>query len=218
LRKRREEVIEILCESFARDQLEEDQFEQRIDLAHRASELAALDTLVADLNSDPTGAPGSLVLTKSSISIIDPRDRPQRRTFLAILGGTERRGSWRVPAELRTVCCMGGTVLDFREAQFAPGVTELRIFAFMGGCEIIVPPDLAVECDGNAILGGFASMERSAVQSDPDRPLLHITGFAIMGGVEISTRLPGESERQARRRRRREQRDLRDSEHKRLQS
>ena len=63
----------------------------------------------------------------------------------------------------------------------------------MGGIAIIVPPHLQVECDGLAILGHFEGMERTTGEPDPDAPLLRITGVAVMGAVEISTRLPGET-------------------------
>jgi len=37
---------------------------------------------------------------------------------------------------------------------------------------------------------------------DPDTPFLRIKGLCIMGGVEVSIRLPGETPREAKRRRR----------------
>jgi hypothetical protein len=53
-------------------------------------------------------------------------------------------------------------------------------------------------------MGAFELMDRVPAQPDPDRPLLRITGLALMGAVSVETRLPGESARQARKRRRRE--------------
>ena len=79
----------------------------------------------------------------------------------------------------------------------------------MGGVQIIVPPGLAVEVNGTAIMGGFDHLERAPPTPDPDRPVLSISGFAMMGGVHIETRLPGEDERGSRRRQRRERRELR---------
>ncbi len=111
---------------------------------------------------------------------------------LTICSGTQRQGTWRVPKKLRVVTVMGGIDLDFREAEFGPGVTEVKVTTVMGGTAIIVPPHLQVECDGVAILGFFEGMDRSAGERDPDAPLLRITGVAVMGALEISTRLPGE--------------------------
>jgi hypothetical protein len=74
----------------------------------------------------------------------------------------------------------------------------------MGGTEIIVPPGLAVETHGTAIMGGFQEINRAPAQPDPDAPLLRVHGFVMMGGVDIRMQLPGESDRDAGRRQRRE--------------
>ena len=56
-------------------------------------------------------------------------------------------------------------------------------------------------------MGGFDHMERQPPVADPERPVLRVHGVAIMGGVSVETRLPGESGHQARRRERRERKD-----------
>lgn len=104
---------------------------------------------------------------------------------------------------------MGGAGLDFREALLPPGETEITIIAIMGGAEIIVPPGMRVDCQGIAIMGGFDHMDE-AVNLDPSAPVLKITGFALMGGVEIQVRAPGESAKDAKLRRREERHRRRD--------
>ncbi|MFO0575383.1 MAG: LiaF-related protein [Polyangia bacterium] len=96
---------------------------------------------------------------------------------------------------------LGGIELDFREASLGPGVTEVHITAVLGGVSLIVPPQLAVEMDGTAIMGGFEHSERAPVQLDPERPVLRVHGLALWGGVAIETRLPGETELEAHKRR-----------------
>jgi hypothetical protein len=59
-----------------------------------------------------------------------------------------------------------------------------------------------VESNGVAILGGFEHMEDALVSPDPDAPVLRVRGLAILGGVEVSVRYPGETPREAKRRRR----------------
>jgi hypothetical protein len=97
---------------------------------------------------------------------------------------------------------MGGVKLDFREALLPPGETEVWVFTTMGGVEIIVPPGLGVESNGIAILGSFEHREDIVMNPDPDAPFLRIKGLCLMGGVEVSIRLPGETPREAKRRRR----------------
>ena len=97
--------------------------------------------------------------------------------------------------------------MDFREALLPPGETEVWIFTAMGGAEIIVPPGLPVECEGMAILGGWEHREDAAMSQDPDAPLLRVRGLALMGGVEVTTRFPGETNREAKRRRKFERKE-----------
>jgi hypothetical protein len=101
---------------------------------------------------------------------------------------------------------MSSTVLDFREARLPAGPVEVDLRAVMSSAEIIVPPGLAVETEGMAIMGTFEHVDRAPAHPDPEAPLLRVRGFAFMGSVEIKMRLPGETERDAHRRLKQERR------------
>ena len=118
------------------------------------------------------------------------------------MGGVDRRGDWTLPRKLKLTTVMGGAFLDLREARFPPGPVDIEIFSFMGGTQIIVPPGLAVQTDGSALMGGFQQVNRAPSLPDPDAPLLRVHGFAIMGGVDVQMRLRGESEPEAQHRQR----------------
>lgn len=209
LRDERDRTITLLCDSFATDLVDADEFERRVDLAHRASSLADLEALRRDLPAlPPLASPAPARAASPTVALAAPRR--ERQTLLAILGGATRRGTWIVPKRMKAVAIMGGIELDFREASFAPGVTELRIFTLMGGVEITVPPGLAVETHGSGILGGFDQVARTPVLPEPESPLLRITGVAMLGGVEVKTRLPGENAWQAWWRQRRERKQIRE--------
>jgi hypothetical protein len=205
VRDHRDRTIDALSEHFARDDLSMEEYEERVDRAHCATTIAALDQLVSDL--EPIEKP-SVALTLPDASTLDV-SRPRSKRLVAIMGGVDRKGQWVVPSQLRVSAIMGGIDLDFREALIAPGVTEVKVHAVMGGVDIIVPPNVAVEAEGFAIMGGFEEMHRAPAAPDPDRPLLRISGFAFMGGVDIETRLPGETWWQARKRARKERKELR---------
>jgi hypothetical protein len=209
LRHLRSSAIDRLSDGFANDLLDLDEFEDRIDRVHRASDRATIEELLGGLepvdalavrpeSKAPTAAPSG-----SELALATQEPEAEKRA-VAILGGVERKGAWRVPRKLRALAVLGGIELDLREAVFAPGVHEIKVNTLFGGVEIIVPPSVAVECEGSGILGGFESVNRSPIDPDPERPLVRIRGLAILGGVEVSTRLPGESERQARKRRKKE--------------
>lgn len=208
LRDEREETIQRLTDAFAADLIDVDEFEARVDSAHQASDCQALIALRSDVSPTTSGSdkPASTALVAADPDLQEGLvlAQPKTKWVVAIVGGAERKGRWRVPRKLRVTSVMGGALIDFREAIIAPGITEVKVIAVMGGVEIIVPPTLAVECEGWGIAGAFESLDRYPVVADPGRPLLRITGMAVAGGVEISTRLPGESARQARKRKKKE--------------
>jgi hypothetical protein len=208
LRDARDQIIARLTDHFAKDDLEMEEFERRLTAAHRAESVADLDTLVADLPA--TGAPSTaLAPAPRRVAIAPASSVEDRRTMVAIMGGFQRNGPWTAPRHLRIFCFWGGAQLDFREARLPEGTTEVSVFAMMGGVQIIVPPGLAVEMDGTAIMGGFEHMERAPAEPYPGRPVLRVRGFVMMGGVSVQTRLPGETERDARRREKKERKQLR---------
>lgn len=210
--ERRQRVVEDLMEHFANDVMDLSEFERRLDVANGSKSLEELDALLTDL---PTSG---AVMRRSKLTparggpavVVSSEDVRAHSLMIAVFGGTSRRGRW-VPARRNTaIGIMGGVQLDFREAMLGPGVTEVAVFACMGGVEIIVPPEMAVEVDGVAIMGGFEHETDTVLNRDPDQPLLRVKGFVVMGGVGIAVRLPGESNRDAKKRKRLERRELRE--------
>jgi hypothetical protein len=81
---------------------------------------------------------------------------------------------------------MGHTTLDFRGAVGGPGIVEARCVAVMGSIEIIVPPDIHVEIESSGFWGSVEQIQADAPPS-PDKPVLRITGVAVMGSIEVRT-------------------------------
>ena len=135
-----------------------------------------------------------------------PEEVEDTGLVVALMGGAERRGVWTPPHQLNVVAVMGGVELDFREARLAPGVTELNVLALMGGVEILVPPGVRVESTIIPIMGGVNTRGVGSL-ADADAPVLRLRGLALMGGVEVRERLPGESGSEAKRRLRAERRE-----------
>ena len=203
LRDRREAAIQRLADSFAADLLTIDQFDERVARAHGAATVAELDALVADLPSTPARSTALVPLAVDTA--LDAQ--ATRRRIIAFFGSVERRGAWIAPERISVAAVFGSSVIDFREARFAAKSVTLDVRCVFGSLEVIVPPQLAVECDGSSIFGSIESHGGGAV-ADPDRPVLRIVGTALFGSIEVQTRLPGESGRDARRRRRRERKAL----------
>ncbi|UCC26445.1 MAG: DUF1707 and DUF2154 domain-containing protein [Gemmatimonadales bacterium] len=212
----RQRAVDALSEAFAQDLISVEEFERRVELAHRADSMEALRKLLDDLPR-PEQLPSrqearSLAETgdpRGEIEAHGPRPMathvPEQTVVLGLLGGGVRRGAWHPARYNYAIGVLGGAELDFRDCAMPP-VTDVRAFAVMGGVEIIVPPDVIVETSGVGILGGFEhiSPEPGAPRN---APVLRVSGLALMGGVEVRVRYPGESERDAKRRRKLERRE-----------
>ncbi|MGH7540299.1 MAG: DUF1707 domain-containing protein, partial [Gemmatimonadota bacterium] len=198
----REGAVQRLCTHFARDHIDTRELERRLDLVFAAAARDELAALEQDLPALPVEEPAAIADTPGAAARVpvDATRRAREREFLiGVMGGTERTGNWTPARHVTVLALMGGALLDFREATFAEPVTSVTIFAVMGGVEIVVPPGVRVESHGIAIMGGFAGTEPARPPA-PDAPLIRLHGLALMGGVDVKERLPGESEREARRR------------------
>lgn len=110
----------------------------------------------------------------------------EQGTILAIMSGARRKGVWEPLERLRVLSLMGGVELDFREAEFLDGVTEVVVLAVMGGVAIVVPPGVDVESDGVGLMGEFTHLTHRSPH--PDSPVLRIRGFSLMGGVSVKVK------------------------------
>jgi hypothetical protein len=181
----REQIVQVLSVHFASGNLEMDELEDRLAAVYRAQSRPELERLVSDLPALPLSVdPGGSPQLAPSSSV------PPRGVLVAIMGGGSRRGNWMVPRHLKIYTVMGGMELDMREATFAPGVTEIEIFAMMGGVDILVPPGVRVEVMGAGIMGGFDVSAGDASTYSDEGPVLRLSGVAIMGGVGASRKEP----------------------------
>lgn len=197
LEQTRERIIQQLCEHFAYDNLSAEALEERLDRAHSAATLDDLRSLVSDL---PVVVADAAPGVKTFVGPATGAHVSERQIIIGIMGGAEKKGVWTPAKQIYVVAFMGGAELDFREARFGPGVTEVIVFAVMGGAEIIVPPGVHVDMNGLAVMGGFSQTGSVPLPTDPNAPVLRIGGFCLMGGVEVSIRYPGERSRDARQR------------------
>ena len=180
----REKVVARLSDAFAHDRLNIEEFERRLTLAHGRDTVASINQLVDDL-AEEDGKTRTQALAHAS-------DFPEHHEITAIFGGSQFSGPRPLPRRLKIRAIFGGVQVDLRDALFPDGIIEMEVKAVFGGVQIIVPPTLAVECHGVAILGGFESLHRAPPNPDPSAPLLRVRGRVVFGGVQIQTRLPGE--------------------------
>jgi hypothetical protein len=209
LRDRREQVITRLAEAYAQDLFDVDELERRLDLAHGTASLAELEALVADLGPAAAPAPGTTALVLAGPTAIDDPARLETKKLRVIMSSVERRGRWSVPRVLDLRVLWGNAELDFRDASLGPGITTIHVRVFMGNLEVVLPPNLAIDVDVSSFAGSVTERHRVPPEVDPARPLIRIVGTVRLGNLEITTRLPNETARDADKRERRERKQLR---------
>jgi hypothetical protein len=113
---------------------------------------------------------------------------------VSFLSSNERQGRWQLPRKFRALAVMGHVELDLREADVGYGVSLIEAVAVMGNIEITVPPDIAVDCDGDSLLGTFTLRYdgRASPSAASRERTVRITGNAYVGVVTVSVKGPDE--------------------------
>ena len=93
------------------------------------------------------------------------------------------------------VAFMGGSELDLSQAKITESPAVIDAIAFWGGIDIKVPDDWRVRIEGVPLLGAFEDSTDAEPLGDSPNALigksqpqeLVIKGFAVMGGVAVSS-------------------------------
>jgi len=123
------------------------------------------------------------------------RDTPTTSGVVSFLSSTEREGRWQLPRRFRALAVMGNVELDLREAEVGYGVSVIEAVAFMGNIEITIPPEIAVECDGDSLIGTFTLKYRGRANpaaASRDRTV-RVVGSAYAGSVSVNVKGPDEA-------------------------
>lgn len=190
----REQARVRLADAYARDILDQDQLDERLEAVERALTLAELDAVTAVL--------GPTALVPVAPATPAPIDAPQQLRVL--FSAVDRTGAWTVAARTRVRVLFGGATLDLRQAVLPPGPIELDLWLVFGSLDIIIPPGWQLDDRCGAILG--AVEHHGGPAPAPTGRVLRLAGRVVFSSLTIHERLPGESERDARKRRKRERR------------
>jgi hypothetical protein len=117
---------------------------------------------------------------------------PQSGGVVSFLSTNERNGRWDLPRHFRVLAVLGNVELDLREAEIGLGVSVIEAVAVMGNIEITVPPDVAVESEGDSLMGSFAVKYAKGVSAGmaTGYKKLRIAGTAYAANVEIRVKGP----------------------------
>lgn len=128
---------------------------------------------------------GSLVGLIVSRRMSEGDEDSDEFTVAALFGGRKfhsRAGSLKSGF---VVASMGGIDLDLRDAKLAPEGAELDLRTTMGGTQVTVPPDWAVDVDTETQAGRFEINVTSPDDLPDDAPRLHIHAVTRMGGGAV---------------------------------
>jgi hypothetical protein len=101
-----------------------------------------------------------------------------------ILGSTERRGTWQVPAYLDARVVLGSMQLDLREADLGPDTT-IDASVTLGSLEIIVPDDVAVDVDVDSLAGSVEGANRDPFFALEPARRLRVIGTVRFASCEV---------------------------------
>jgi hypothetical protein len=178
----RDRVADILRDALAEGRLTSDEHSDRLSAVYAAKTVGELEPLVRDLpGGRPPSAP-SPAPRASRAGAWTPDPTADTPSLVGILGGTERRGRWRVGDRVTAVAFMGGVVIDLTEATFTAPEVVINVTTVMGGVEVIVPENVTLIGSVTGILGG--SDIRAHESPDPRAPVVRVRGVAFLGGVE----------------------------------
>lgn len=166
----REQTADRLRHAAGEGRLTLEELDDRLQLAYAATTGTELERLTEDVTVHEPAPP---VSAGESVQWI-----------VAIMGGNERKGRWRVGRRCRVLNLMGGSDLDLNGAELAADRVEIRIVSIMGGSNVRVPDGLNVEVSETAIMGGN-TVKLGDATPNPGGPVLHLRLFSLMGGTDV---------------------------------
>jgi hypothetical protein len=112
------------------------------------------------------------------------------RGIVSVFSENRKEGRWWLPRQLRVLSVFGSVTVDLRDAIIQPGESVIETVAVFAEVKIFAPPDIIVDCDGDAFMGEFAvkrsKREEATLPSPyPGAPVVRIIGSAYMASVTI---------------------------------
>jgi hypothetical protein len=165
----RDAAVQRLQVAFAEGRIDDQEFDERTRAALVARTRTELDRVVADLPRSGELVTGGVQSTG--------------RLLLAMKGGLQRRGRWRVPERLNAVAYKSDCEVDLRAAELSASSTTITAVAYKGRVQILVPPGVRVQVQGYSYGGHWADQ-----MPDDDlpagAPVVQVRAVAYKGVVE----------------------------------
>lgn len=179
LQRQQERAVAILSDSYARGVIELEEFERRVEAAHRAATSRELAALIEDLPEPAPEAPAS----GRQVALSD--DEQPVRTILA---DRRLRGDWLESRQVDSYSLMGNAEFDFREVALPRETVELRVFALMSSIVITVPEGVPVRLEVMPVLADCKEGRRVQRRLVRGQPGIRVTGTIVMSSIKVRVR------------------------------
>jgi hypothetical protein len=172
-----------LSTAYAEGRLTKDEHDERLDDLLRAKTFDDLIAITRDLVvvGAPDRTPASVA--NGSFTIDTSSQAQESDKMIAVFGGVNRTGRWRMRKNTQAMALFGGIDLDLRDAIFESPVVEISGFWCFGGLDIKVPEGIEVRDQTAGIFGG--TDVRDVGEPAPGAPVLVIKGMTLFGGVSV---------------------------------
>ena len=177
----RERAAEHLRRAAGEGRLTVDELGDRVQHAYEARTRGELARLLDDVGDERAPA----VRRAGTGGMVVRPGEGGARWVVAIMGSVTRAGRWRVSPRLVVLNLMGGSDLDFNDAELADDSVDVTVLSLMGGGNVRVPEGLRVEVSDIAIMGGNDVKRGRPEDEHHDGPLLRLRLISIMGGTNV---------------------------------
>jgi len=101
-----------------------------------------------------------------------------------LLGSSERRGEWKVPARIDARITLGSMQLDLRDAELGPDTT-IDAVVTLGSLEILVPEDVVIDIDMSSVAASVEGGREPMAFGLPGVRRLRVTGSVRFASCEV---------------------------------
>ncbi len=200
LPKKREQVLNLLQEAFANNDLEVDDYEKRLDVAHNAKSLEELQFAVYDFPQVQTLFPQQTANTgtrpPSATPVYAEHDR-----FITAIGNQNIVANDINSPSIKMLSAIGDSAIDLRQIATKHSHIVIESYSGIGNLKILVPANSIIKKSILIVLGEFVQRVKgdnfwkrlfkkkevpvfnSASNQAPVN--IQITGFKLIGEVTV---------------------------------
>lgn len=182
----RDEVIDQLIFNYSHGVISADAFERRLDDAMKSQSHHEIVKLVEDLDLKVDANYDSQKDRQFNVNYASPNEVDDTEKVISIMGGSDRKGRWAVPKNIKVYSIMGGSDIDFTDAVFQTPNVTVEVFCLFGGNNFYVPEDVNVISRVFCIAGGLDNKAPSI--ANRQAPTITIEGIVMFGGIDIKVK------------------------------